>query len=361
MAKPADSTTSKNTVLLIATIGSFFTPFMVSAINIALPPIGREFSMNVVLLSWVATSYNLAAAAFLLPFGRLGDIWGRKKVYTIGMIIYAAASLLAGLSGSGIALIAFRVLQGIGSALIFGTGVAILISVFPASERGKVLGINVTATYLGLSLGPFIGGLLTQHLGWRSIFFVNVPLAFLTIALIFWKLKGEWAEARGESFDLTGSLVFGLSLSVMMYGLTLLPVSLGIWLVLAGALGIFVFIKWEGRVSSPVLNIRLFTDNIAFAFSNLAALINYSATFAVGFLLSLYLQYVKGFAPEHAGLVLIAQPVMQVICSPVAGSLSDRIEPRIVSSVGMALTTLGLVLLTFLSNDTGLIFILVCL
>lgn len=241
--------------------------------------------------------------------------------------------------------------------MILGTGVAILTSVFPLGERGKSLGINATAVYLGLSLGPFLGGFLTQHLGWRSIFLVNVPLGLMIIIFVFWKLRGEWAEARGEKFDFIGSTIYSLTLIAVMYGLSLLPDMSGAWLILIGVLGILTFVKWEMRVESPVLDVNLFRNSRVFAFSNLAALINYSATFAVGFLLSLYLQYIKGLTPQSAGLILVSQPVVQAIFSPFAGWLSDRIEPRIVASIGMALTTIGLFLLTFLNEKTALEFI----
>jgi EmrB/QacA subfamily drug resistance transporter len=361
MENHTDSNMSKKVVLLVATMASFLTPFMGSCVNIALPSIGKEFAMNAVLLSWVATSYLLAAAVFLVPFGRIADIYGRKRVFTYGMWIFTFSSLLSAISTSAIVLISFRVLQGIGSAMIFGTGVAILSSVFPLRERGGALGINVAAVYLGVSLGPLLGGFLTQQFGWRSIFLANVPLGLITLAAVSWKLKGEWAEAKGEKFDLAGCIVYGLALVAVMCGFSLLPALWGAWLVLGGILGILAFIRLEMRVKSPALNMNLFRNNTVFAFSNLAALINYSATFAVGFLLSLYLQYTKGLSPESAGLILASQPVAMTVISPFAGRLSDRVEPRIVASIGMALTTVGLVLLIFLSQNTATYYILVSL
>jgi EmrB/QacA subfamily drug resistance transporter len=344
----------KNSALLVAAMASFLTPFMGSSINIALPSIGREFAMDAVLLSWVATSYLLAAAMFLVPFGRVADIHGRKRIFTYGMLVYTASSFLSAVATSGIMLISFRVLNGIGSAMVFGTGVAILTSVFPPRERGKALGINVASVYLGLSLGPSLGGFLTQHLGWRSIFLINVPLGLMVIAVVLWKLKGEWAEAEGEKFDFTGSIIYSLTLVAIMYGISLLPSVQGALLVLIGILGLSAFVRWEMKVESPVFNINILRDNKVFALSNLAALINYSATFAVGFLISLYLQYVRGFSPQDAGLILVSQPIVMALFSPSAGRLSDRVEPRIVASAGMALTTMGLFLFTFLNENTPL-------
>jgi len=357
----ADDSANKRAALLVATLGSFLTPFMGSSINIALPTIGNELAMDAISLGWVATAYLLSAAMFLVPFGRLADIYGRKRIFTYGIITYAVAAIVSAVATSATMLIASRVLQGVGGAMIFSTGVAILTSVFPAEERGKALGINVAAVYAGLSLGPFLGGFLTQHFGWRSIFVANIPLALIIIAFIFWKLKGEWAEAKGEKFDITGSVIYSLMLLATMYGFTLLPEMSGAWLILVGAVGVVAFVKWEMKVKSPVLNLGLFKNNPVFALSNLAALINYSATFAVGFLLSLYLQYIKGLSPQNAGLVLVAAPVVQAVFSPLAGRLSDRIEPRIVASTGMALVVIGLFLFTFLDQETSLGFIVASL
>jgi EmrB/QacA subfamily drug resistance transporter len=357
----AAASTSKGAVLLIAVMSSFLTPFTSSSVNIALPSIGTQLSLNAVALSWVATAYLLAAAACLVPFGRTADIRGRKMIFRLGIIIDAIASILCATSNSGELLIIFRALQGVGGAMIFGTGIAILTSVFPANERGRALGISTAAVYTGLSVGPLVGGFLTAHLGWRSIFFLNALLGLTIIVVVFWKLKGEWAEAKGESFDFVGSVIYSLALVAVFYAFSVFPALWGVWLIIIGVIGLAAFVRWEIRQKYPVLNIGFFRNNTVFAFSNLAALINYSATFAVAFLLSLYLQYVKGFTPEHAGLILIAQPVVMVICAPIAGSLSDRIEPRLVASIGMALTTAGLVMLTFLGDATGLHYILISL
>jgi EmrB/QacA subfamily drug resistance transporter len=361
MENHKDSQVSNKIVLLIVTIASFLTPFMGSSINIALPSIGKEFSLDAVTLAWISTAYLLAATVFLLPFGRIADIYGRKKIFQYGILIYTVFSLLSALSTTAVMLIAFRVLQGIGGAMVFGTGVAILTSVFPVEERGRALGINIAAVYLGLSIGPFLGGLLTQHFGWRSIFVANIPLGIIVITSLFWKLKGEWAEARGEKFDLSGSVIYGLAIIALMYGLSLLPEVSGAVILSFGIIGVVIFVWWEIKVSSPVLHMNIFRQNRVFAFSNLAALVSYSATFAVAFLMSLYLQYAKGYSPQSAGLVLVATPAVQAIFSPVAGRLSDKISPQIIASAGMALTTAGLGLLAFLSQDTSVGFILLSL
>jgi EmrB/QacA subfamily drug resistance transporter len=350
--------TGKKVILVIATMTSFLTPFMGSSINIALPSIGAEFSMDAVSLSWIVSSYLLSAAVFLVPMGRIADIYGRKRVLTWGIIAFTFFSLLIAISNSVPVLIILRVLQGIGSAMIFGTGVAILTSAFPVRERGRALGINVASVYLGLSLGPSLGGILTEYFGWRSIFWVNVPLGLIVIFMIVWKLKDEWADAKGEKFDLVGSLIYGISLTTMMYGLSVLPDLSAIGYLVAGFFGLLVFLKWEMTTASPVFNVNLFSHNPVFTFSNLSALINYSATFAIAFLLSLYLQYTQGMSAQNAGLILIAQPAVMAVVSPVAGRLSDRIDSRILASIGMALTSAGLVYFTFLDAHTSTGFII---
>lgn len=353
--------TGKQVVLLIAVLAGFITPFDGSAVNIALPVLGAEFHMDAIALSWVATAYLLSSALFLVPFGKIADIYGRKKIFLYGITIFSLSSLIMTMVSSTEMLIGVRVVQGIGSAMIFGTGVAIVTSVFPPGERGKALGTYITAVYIGLSIGPLLGGAMTQYLGWRSIFFVNVPIGITAILLILWKIKGEWAECRGEKFDLTGSAIYGLAVVAIMYGFSVLPDFKGVALIAFGILGVIIFALYEMKIPSPVLDITLLTKNRIFAFSNLSALINYSATFAVTFLLSLDLQYTKGFTPAHAGSILIVQPVVMAMISPIAGRLSDRIEPRIVASAGMTFTAFGLLLLIFLTETTPIWHLLVIL
>ncbi len=338
----------RKTVLLTVTLASFLTPFTLSSVNVALPTIGMELKVDAITLNWIATAFLLSSAIFLVPFGRLADIKGRKRIFIVGIGIFTLGSFLSGLSTSAEILIAFRILQGVGGAMIFSTGIAILTSVFPPKERGKVLGINVASVYTGLSLGPFFGGILTQNLGWRSVFLFNVPFGILIIILAATKLKAEWADAKGERFDIFGSTIYSLMLLLIMLG-----VSETYTILIVAGLSLFLaFIFWESRIKHPVLEINLFRRNLTFALSNLAALLNYSATFAVGFLLSLYLQYIKSLTPQQAGFILIAQPVVQALLSPLAGWLSDRIEPRIVASVGMAVTSLGLFIFSKIGEST---------
>jgi EmrB/QacA subfamily drug resistance transporter len=351
----------RKVALFIAVLAGFMTPFDLSAVNIALPAIGSTFSMDAISLSWVSTAYLLASAIFLLPFGRIADITGRKKIFTLGISVFTLSSLLLVFAPSSLSVILLRFAQGAGSALIFGTAVAILTSVTPPQERGKVIGIYTTAVYIGLSLGPFIGGILTGYFGWQSIFLVNVPIGIFTIFLVLWKLPGEWAECRGEPFDALGAVLYGITMVTVMYGFSHLPAPSAIVLIVSGTVVLAAFILWELRIPYPLLNIRIIRANRVFGFSNLAAFINYSATFAVTFFLSLYLQYIKGFTPQSAGLILISQPVVMVLFSSYAGRLSDRIDPGKLASAGMAMSAVSLFMLVFITDTTVLVYIIASL
>lgn len=344
----------KSRIYIIFTISitSFVTPFMGSAINICLPAIEKDFSMNAITLSWVATAYLLTSAILLLPFGRIADIVGRKKIYLLGIIIYSIFSLFCGLAGNSLMLIIFRIFQGIGAAMIFGTGIAILSSVFSEGERGKIFGINTAVVYIGLASGPFFGGLMTQYLGWRSIFFSMVPVALICVILIITFIRNEWIEARNEKFDYKGSAIYGFIMSALIYGLSLLPSLQGIIMLAGGITLIPLFLKWEYSTVSPMLNLDLFKKNRSFLFSNIAALLNYCGTFAVSFTLSLYLQYVKGLTPQQAGFILVSQPIVMAVCSPLAGWLSDKIQPRKLATAGMVFSTISLSLLVFINSST---------
>jgi len=333
-------------------------PFIISSVNVALPAIQKEFSADAVVLSWVATALLLTISVFLIPMGKIGDIYGRKKVFTWGLAIYTLASLMGAFSISMPMLIAVRVFQGFGAAMFVTTGMAILTSVFPPKRRGRAIGIYVAAVYIGLSVGPFAGGFLTQYLGWRSIFGVVVPFGVASVWVTLKYLKDEWADARGEKFDIAGSLLYAASVFLLVYGASLLPQLLAVYFILTGAITMVVFVRLELYTRQPVFEVRLFSGNKLFAFSSLAALINYAATFAVTFLLSLYLQYIKGLDPRTAGTILVAQPVVMALFSPLAGRLSDRVEPRLISSAGMTLTVMGLFLFSLVGTTTGIIYII---
>jgi len=351
------SSTTRRLILLSIIVTSFINPFLGASINIALPSISEDFSLGAVGMSWVSMAFLLSSAVFLVPLGKLADIRGRKLIFLIGNIIIALSSILCALSPSGVILISLRAIQGLGSAMVFGTGIAIITSVYPPKERGKAIGIIVTSVYIGLSLAPFLGGILTQYLGWRSIFYVTVPFELLVIWIIWRYIKEEWADAKGEKFDLTGSIIYLLSMSAFMFGFSRLPETSAIVLASGGLLGLLAFGYLEMKVKYPIFNIRLFASNRLFAFSNLAALINYATTFAITFLLSLYLQYILDFSPRDAGIILITQPVMMAIVASISGRLSDKYDPRILASAGMGIISGGLIMLTLLSEHSSIAYL----
>lgn len=343
----------QKSALTVATLTAFLGPFLISSVNIALPAIEEEFSLNAVTLGWVVTSYLLASAVFLLPIGRFADIRGQKTVFKWGIVIFTIATVSCGLAPNGHLLILFRVFQGFGAAMTMTTGMPILISAFPPQERGKMLGINVASVYLGLSMGPFFGGILTQHMGWRSIFLLCIPLGLVAVILTFVKLKKFRDTKHQEGIDFAGSLFYCLALVGLVYGSINLNKYFGLPLLGAGVIFFILFIIQTYRAEHPVFEIRLFTHNRLFAFSNIAALINYSATFAIVFLMSLHLQKVKGLSPQEAGLILVSQPLVMALLSPLAGRMSDRIEPRMLASLGMFLNASGLFLLSAVNETTS--------
>ncbi len=344
----------ERSALIVATLTSFIGPFMISSVNVALPAIQADLQMDAVQLSWIATAYLLAVAVGLVPAGKIADIHGRKKVFTTGLGIYTLGSGAAAFVHSASWLIAMRVLQGMGAALFVTTGMAILTSIFPPHKRGRVIGIYVAAVYIGLSVGPFVGGFLTQNFGWRSIFLIMLPLGLFSFALTLFYLKGEWLGEPGEKLDIAGCLLYASAILALVYGATRLPAMIGWILVLTGTLLFLVFVRHQLSARYPVFDMRLFAGNKTFAFSSLAALLNYSATFAVTFLISLYLQYIKGMTPQAAGTILIAQPIMMALLSPIAGRLSDRIEPRLLATCGMVVTVIGVSLFSTLTPETEL-------
>lgn len=351
------SISPKKYTLMVAILTSFLTPFVATSINIALPSIGNEFTANAIVLGWIPTVYLLSLAVCLVPIGRIADIYGRKRFFTYGIILFTISSLLATLSFSVNMLIVFRVLQGLGCAMIFGNLFAIIVSIFPASDRGKALGITLTGSFMGMFMGPVLGGFLTEYLGWRSIFFFNVPLGVLaTIAVT--RIKGEWTEASGEKFDIRGALLYGFALVTLMYGLSILPEMWGLYLILSGILFLVLFYIIESRMESPVLDVKIFS-NRSFTMYNLAAFISFCSAAPIVFILSLYLQYVKGLNPQWAGIIIAVQPVVMTIFSPLAGKLSDITEPRKVAAFGMIINTIGCTLLAFLGQETSIILIII--
>lgn len=352
---------NRNIILAVTILSNFINPMMGAAVNVALPRIGVEFDLGAVGQAWVTTAYLLTAAVFLIPFGKVGDMMGRKKVFFWGNIAFMGATFLCAFSVNDVMLIASRLLQGIGGAMVQSTSIALIMLAFPPQERGKAIGYSVAATYLGLSCAPVIGGLLTQSLGWRSLFLVNGVIGIVISLVVLFKIKAEWVEKTSEKFDITGSLILLVGISALMVGFSKLPNLINIILTVIGLAGVTGFIVYESRISHPVLNVKLFSENRTFSMANLTALINYSATFAVTFVMSLYLQNVKGYEPRDAGIILISQPIMMAAVAIFSGRWSDKRDPRKLASAGMAIIVVGLFMLTFLHQETHLSYIIASL
>lgn len=343
---------NRSRALAAVAVATFLVPFMMSTVGIALPTIQNEFGATAVELSWVVGGYVMALSIISLPIGRIADIIGRRRTFVWGTAWFTLSTLLVSRAWSIETLLALRILQGFGAAMINATGIAIVTSLYPAQDRGKAMGTIVACTYIGLSVGPLVGGAFTDWIGWRSIFYLSLLPGGLAWFLAS-RIDQEWRPAKGETFDGLGALLYGGVILAAVNGMT----SLNQWflslplLLLAIAVGA-IFAYRAKRIEHPILDLRLFTNNRVFLMSTLATLINYAGTFAVGFLLSLYLQVVQGFSPSQAGFILVIQPVVQALLSPVAGSLSDRINAAAMATTGMALCGLGLGTLAFLQSNS---------
>ena len=347
--------TSRGAVLGVVCLAQFLMPFMMSAVGIALPAIGREFPASALQLGLVETAYVMTASICLLAMGRLGDIHGRRRVFKLGLVLFTLAGWVISLAWSIHSLILFRLLQGIGGAMVMATGMAMVVSVFPAQERGRALGIVVASVYAGISMGPFIGGWMVAALGWRSLFHLLLPLGLVAWVVTHTLIGAEWRPAAGEPFDRAGWAVYAPAIVLLVVGVANLRAGWWPWLSIGlSAVAFLGFLALEARCAHPLLDVRLLRDNRVFALSNLAALFNYAATFGVAFFLSLYLQYVKGMGPQQAGAVLVIQPIVQAALSPACGRLSDRVPASLVATVGMASCAVGLGIAAFLGEGSPL-------
>lgn len=346
--------------LFLVSLAAFLIPFMGSSLSLALPVIQKEMAVNVIILGWIPTSFTLANAVTVLPFGRLSDIHGRKRIFSYGVLIYTISSLFAAFSNSGEILVAFSFLQGLGCAMIFATMVALLSSVFPMERRGEALGLYISAVYIGLFLGPILGGVLIQYLGWRSIYLFNIPIGIILLSTLIWKLKMEWAEARGEGFDYRGAVIYSLSLVALLYGFSSLLEDLGKVALGIGFLGIVCFFLLESRTDTPILKLEIF-KNRRTSFTALSMLSMNIAISATATLLSLYFQSLRGLEPQYTALILSSQPFMVAVLSPIVGRASDRGEHRWLPVWGMILITVGLLMLVFLDQETSLVIPVVAL
>lgn len=353
-------TKGQKTALFVAMVTSFMAPFMSAALNLSVTDISTQFNAPVGISTWVVNAYTLSTAAFSACMGSLADLRGRRKMILVGCIAFAATSALCALSPSIYLLVAFRFLTGISAAVVLAANVPLMLLYFTPQVKGRMLGISVSAVFVGLALGPTLGGVLNDTLGWRAIFVLGIVLSMLAFAFCL-RLKDDSKEASA-SFDHRGNTLYVIAIMLLMLGLTELTTQQWGPLVLcAGVLVLVVFVLFEWRCERPMLHVRLFAQSRAYGFSNLATMLNFAAVFAVSYTMAIYLQNVKGLDAAVAGLILIAQPLAQVVLAPVSGRLSDRFAPAAIATVGVALCTCSLGMLLTLNTDTPLWFIVTAL
>jgi MFS family permease len=344
---------NRSLILAISCMGGFLVSFMASSVNIALPLMGEEFQASAVTLSWISLSYILIAAAVLLPLGRLADLYGRVRFFIYGMALFTVVAFASAFAPTAPVLLGLRAIHGISLAFASVTATSLVVLAYPPESRGKALGLSVAGVYLGLTLGPALGGLIIHNLGWRMLFVILGVLGLINLILPVWKLRGlDWREPKTARFDYLGSVIFAVSLPVLLLGFSFLPGVFGFALLVVGLAGLTGFVWWETRAADPLLHVDLLRRNRVFTSANGANFINYAATSAMIFLMSLYLQYNRGLTAQAAGLLLVVGAFFQTAAAPLAGRLADRVQARYVSAAGMSLSLLGLVAFIFLGAAT---------
>ncbi len=351
-------TRSQKSVLLVTVLTSFMGPFLISSVNVALPLIGKQLNLNAISLSWVMTGFLLSSGIFLLIAGRWADFIGHKKVFKWGTIVFFIFTILCSFSFNGPLLIAMRFMQGIGASMLMATGPAILVREFPQNKRGAVLGITVAAVYIGLAVGPTAGGFISFYWGWQAIFWISACVVILVIGVAFLFLGKDKNKIDITKLDYWGALLYAIALASMVYGSSKIKSTFGQLLTITGIIIMVIFIWQQSKSKHAFFPTIVFKTNRLFAFSNLAALINYSATFAIVFLMSLYLQKALGLSTRETGIILVAQPIVMALFSPIAGRLSDRLEPGYLATAGMLICSIGLALFYFLNEHSSLLFII---
>ncbi len=341
-------------VLAAVTACGFLTAFAFSGVNVALEQIASDLNLSAVALSWVTLSSILATGALLMPMARVSDFRGRKAVFLVGLAGFAVFCFASGLAPNGTVLIVTQALQGVAGAFLFSTTVTLTTLSFPPETRGRALGLQVSGVYLGITLGPVLGGILTHNVGWRGLFLVLGALNLANFVVPLFTLRGlEWREAKTAPFDIRGSVAWVVALAALIIGFSYVPGAIGYGLIAAGVLALAGFVVLESRAADPILNVDLWRRNRVFASANAALFINYAATTGLAFLMSLYLLYDRGLDAQTAGFVLVAGPFVQALVSPIAGRLADRLEARLVAATGMALCAAGLFAFTVLRETTS--------
>ena len=337
-------------LLALSSVGAFMGPLDGSIVSVALSAMSPSLRLSFGAAMWVQAAYLLAMAVLLIPLGRLADQHGRVRYYLMGTAVFTVGSLLAALSMGGAWLIVTRVVQGGGAALMVATSAAIVTAVFPPQERGRALGINVMAVYIGLTVGPPLGGILVDTLGWRSIFLINLPIGIIVLVWGWLLLPRSERVEGAPRVDFAGAALLGAFLISLLVPLTFAPewgwaAPLTIGLLVLSAAALVGFVVVERRVTSPVLDLDLLVHNRLFAAANLAALLNYMALYAISVLTAIFLEIVQGRSASVSGLLILSQPLLMAVLSPFSGHLSDKIGSRVLATGGMVAIAVGMVLL----------------
>ena len=351
-------------VLMITTIGVFMSSLDGSIVNIAIPALSGDLEADFEVVQWIPIIYLLIQAITLISFGRLSDLHGRKLFFLFGISLFTFASFLSTFVTTGIELVIFRAIQGIGSSFISANAPSMITDIFPREETGKALGINVATIYLGLVVGPVLGGLIVQFSTWRLIFFINVPIGIILISIGWLKLKKVNPGINKERFDIWGTLLFGTFLATLLLALTIANlVGWGsievIFLLIISVSSIIIFIYIESRTRYPLFKLSLFRVNRIFSFANFAALLNYTAVSGVSFLLSIYLQSILGISPAITALYLVPTTITMASVAPLSGRLSDRMGTRILTTLGMIIMAMGFIILFVVLQFLPLIYIII--
>ncbi len=340
-------------ILLAVGIGTFMTALDSSVVNVILPVARAALHSDFASTEWVVTIYLLVLSGLLLSFGRLGDLYGHKAVYMAGFLVFVASSMFCGLARDVGVLVAFRALQALGAAMLAANSPAILTGNFPPGQRGQVLGLSATMTYLGLVTGPSLGGWLAHAFGWQAVFYINVPVGALALALSWAFIPNDRQTPANEFFDLPGAATFTVGLSALLLALNqghawgwISPAVIGLFLLALLALGGFIWL--ERRAASPMLDLSLFQRPV-FSLTVLSAILNYICVYSVIFLMPQYFLDGRGLDSAHAGLLLSSQALVMAIVAPISGSLSDRLGTRWPAVLGMGILALGAWLLSAVS------------
>jgi len=345
---------SRKWAVLFAVVATqFAVPFMLSAVGVCLPAIGREYAATAISLSLVESVFLCVNAMFLLPFGRAGDICGRGGVFLIGLAIFASSALALTMAPSMELFLVIRGIQALGGAMTLATGLALLYDAFPAEERGRALGISVAGIFMGISAGPVLGGIIASGLGWRWVFYLGMAPCAVALLVCLKNLSWRLSPAPGARFDWWGAVSSAAGIGLLVFGSAHLETPLGWWGLGLGVLALAVFIAIERRTATPLLHLDLFSANRAFSLGVAAMCIVSCAAFGVSFLISLYLQYARAMTPAQAGLILAVQPVIQCLVSPVIGRLTDKSPVHLLSGTGAGLAALGVLAAASLSAQSG--------